>query len=333
MWLKESSAGCCNIFQRLPEELQCFLPELYAELQRLQNLHRHSFVKNQRILNLAKTKNIKKTPRFVPICPCKFKKPIEVIHLDQKENTRTEQLAYPKARKLLVFKDEIKKLFPPNRIINLNRLIRKSLLSLYSRLANVQPPEEMQPIKKWDRAEWTKHLKKLRKLAKPKVAKPQPKIPNKRMPLQSMKRYKNLSRPVKRDVLEKPDWTLTHELKRYKATKRLMNLAKPLIRDTSMLYQELPIKIPQTVLKHKATKRTLDLSQPKARKTSPEISENPFAISPNALKAKASKRTKDLAEPKEYENTHIREDPFAISPAALKAKAKPRTLELAKPKK
>ncbi|XP_075170361.1 uncharacterized protein LOC142242681 [Haematobia irritans] len=337
MWLKECSDECCEVFEKFPEELKCFLPDLYGELQHLNRLHKNSFIKNQRIMDLAKTKSIKRTPRFMPVCPCKFTKPIELIHLDQRENTRTEQLSYPKARKLLVFKEEIKKLFPPERIMNLNRLIRKSLLSLYSRLANVQPPDEIQVIKKWDRAEWAKHLKRLRKLARPKIAKTQPRIPNKRMPLKNMRRYKYLSKPLKREVLEKPDWTLSYEMKSYKASDRLMNLAKPVIRDTSMLYQELPVRIPQTVLKYKASKRTLDLSQPNARRLNEvrptDLRENPFGISPNALKAKASKRTKELAEPKEYENAHIRENPFAISPAALKAKPKPRTIELAQPKK
>ncbi|XP_073815004.1 uncharacterized protein [Musca autumnalis] len=337
MWLKESSPQCCEIHEKLPNDIKCFLPDLCKELEYMQCLHRQSFINSPRIMSLARPKSFKRTPRFVPICACKLKKPVEMVHLDQRENTRTDQLSYPKARKLLVFKEEIKKRFPPDRIMNLNRLIRKSLLSLYSRLANVQPPEEKKPINKWDRAEWAKHLKRLRKLARPKIPKAPPRIPNKRMPLKRMRRYKFLSKPLKRKVEDKPDWTLTYEMKKFQASDRLKDLAKPMIRDTSMLYQELPIKIPQTALKYKASKRTKDLSQPSANRTtqlvSPELRENPFAISPNALKAKASKRTAELAEPKEYENKHIRDNPFAISPAALKAKAKPRTIELAKPKK
>lgn len=71
------------------------------------------------------------------------------------------------------------------------------------------------------------------------------------MPLQKMRRYRYLAKPVKRDISEKPDWTLTYEMRKYKSSERLNNLAQPKIRDTSMLYQDLPIKIPLTVLKHK----------------------------------------------------------------------------------
>lgn len=98
MWLKEANAKCCEPFENLAKDLKCFLPDLYEELEYLHSLHKKSFVRNQRILSLAKAKAIKRTPRFVPICPCRLKKPVEVVHLEQRENTRTEQLAYPKVR-------------------------------------------------------------------------------------------------------------------------------------------------------------------------------------------------------------------------------------------
>lgn len=71
------------------------------------------------------------------------------------------------------------------------------------------------------------------------------------MSFKRMRRYKFLSKPIKRELMDKPDWIFTYEMKRYQASERLKNLAKPMIRDTSILYQELPIKIPQTALKYK----------------------------------------------------------------------------------
>ncbi|KAL9894265.1 uncharacterized protein ACN2A1_008981 [Glossina fuscipes fuscipes] len=175
------------------------------------------------------------------------------------------------------------------------------------------------------------------------------------MPLKKMKRYKYLALPKKREELEKPVWTLTIVMARYKASDRIKILAKPTERDASQLHRELPIEIALGALKHKgktfilylktylcllfiilliASKRTVELSEPRrTAKTAPsDLKENAFVVSPTALTHKASKRTKELAEPREYENKHIRENPFAISPAALKAKAKPRIIELAKPK-
>ncbi|XP_065371965.1 uncharacterized protein Theg isoform X2 [Calliphora vicina] len=337
MCLKEIKPECCIEHEPLPADIECLTPDICQELGRLYYLHRQSFVKNRRIMELAKSKPINRVHRFVNRCPCYLKKSIEIIRLDQRANTRTEQLAFPRTRHLLLLKEQIRSLFPATRIFNLNRLIRKSLFSLYSRLANVQPPLEIKPIPKWDSSEWEKHTKILRKLARHKVALSAPAVPVKRMPLSQMKRYKYLAKPKKSYLIEKADWVFTLEMRTHKTSERTKSLAKPVIRDTTMLYQELPIKIPFGVLKHKASKRTLELAEPNARRTAQsapsDLKENPFGISPNALKTKASKRTKELAEPKEYENKHIRDDPYAISKAALNAKAKPRTIELAQPKK
>ncbi|XP_037814742.1 uncharacterized protein LOC119605605 [Lucilia sericata] len=337
MWLKETKPECCVEHEPLPADIQCLTPDICRELGRLYYKHCKTFVRNQRIIELAKSKSRKRVHRVINRCPCYLKKSIEIIRLDQRANTRTEQLAFPRARHLLLFKEQILRLFSSERILNLNRLIRKSLFSLYSRLANVQPPQERKPIKKWDSSDWEKHTKILKKLAKPKVAPKPPAMPVKRMPLRQMKRYKYLAKPKKSQYVEKADWVFTYEMRTHKASERTKNLAKPLIRDTTMLYQDLPIKIPLGVLKHKASKRIIELAEPNARRTGQaapsDLKENPFGISPNALKTKASKRTQELAEPKEYENKHIRDDPYAISKAALNAKAKPRTIELAQPKK
>lgn len=71
------------------------------------------------------------------------------------------------------------------------------------------------------------------------------------MPLSEMKRYKKLARPKKFHVIERAVWTLTQKMRKQKPSERTKMLAKPIIRDTSMLYQELPIQIPLGALKHK----------------------------------------------------------------------------------
>ncbi|KAM7361907.1 uncharacterized protein ACRADG_012771 [Cochliomyia hominivorax] len=337
MWLKEIKPECCINHEPLPSDIDCFTPDICRELQRLYNLHRRAFSKSRRLMELAKPKPLKRMHRFVNRCPCFLKKHIEIIRLDQRRHTRTEQLAYPRARHLLLFKQQIRSLFSPDRIFNINRLIRKSLFSLYSRLGNIQPPLEIKPVPKWDKTEWEKHTKILKKLAKPKVAPQLPKEPSEKMPLNQMTRYKYLAKPKKCQLIEKAEWVFTREMFNHKASERTNNLAKPVMRDISMLYRELPVQVPFSALKHKASKRLNDLAEPLARRTGQaapsDLKENPFGISPNALKTKASKRTIELAEPKTYENKHIREDPYVISKAALTATAKPRIIELAQPKK
>ncbi|TMW53457.1 hypothetical protein DOY81_001455 [Sarcophaga bullata] len=337
MWPQETKPECCIDPEPLPSNTKCMTQDICNELAYLYNRHRRTFIKNKRIMEMARVKRTRSVQRFVAKCPCYFKKHIQIIHLEQRQQTRTEQLAFPKARQLFLFKEEVKGLFPPERLLNLNRLIRKSLFSIYSRLANIKPPMERIPIPKWDKKEWADHKKKLSKLARPKVPKKPPKLPVKSMPLKQMRRYKYLARPKKDTLIEKPMWILTMEMRKYKASKRIRDLARPIVRDTSMLYTELPIQIPVHVLKAKASKRIGELAEPSARRTAQsatsDLKENPFMVSPNALKTKASKRTAELAEPKEYENKHIREDPYAISKAALNCKAKPRTCELAKPRK
>uniref|UniRef100_A0A1A9W3T7 Testicular haploid expressed protein n=1 Tax=Glossina brevipalpis TaxID=37001 RepID=A0A1A9W3T7_9MUSC len=331
MWRKETKAECCEEHEPLSKQVKCFWPEVCDDLRKLRCRHVQRFIKRKRLMKLAIP--LKKLGRFVPTCPCKLKKSIEIVRLDERAHTRTEQLAYPKARHLLLFKKEVRTLFDPSRNANLNRLTRKSLFSLYSRLANVQPPKKKKIIPKWDRKEWAFHTAKLNKLAKPKKPQKVPREPSKRMPLKSMRRYKFLAEPKKHELLEKPDWTFT-DIK-YKPSERLIKLAQPVKFDESKFIREIPEPIPENVLKAKATQRIRSLSQPTKRtaKSAPaDVKENPFSVSPLAMKYKATKRIKELAEPREYENKHIRENPYLIPPAALKAKASPRTINLSKPK-
>lgn len=77
------------------------------------------------------------------------------------------------------------------------------------------------------------------------------------MPLKQMRRFKYLAKPKKDTLIEKPMWVLTIEMRKYKASKRIRDLARPIVRDTSMLYTELPIQIPVHVLKAKGIVYTM----------------------------------------------------------------------------
>ncbi|XP_018791312.1 PREDICTED: testicular haploid expressed gene protein-like [Bactrocera latifrons] len=325
------SSKCCPTFDHLPENISCFLPDIYKSWHRLVERHKHMFTKRKRLLKIAQHNRPIKG-RFIPQCPCKYKKPIEFVR-DVRIRTRTEQLALPAVRRLLLFKETVKDLFEPLRIMGINRLIRLSLLSVYSRLTNIQPPQKKVPIHKWDEAEWKKHTKYLKKLAKPKKEPKQPKLPVQRMKLDKMTRFKALALPKTHEELAKEPWVLTPAMKTYEPSENIKKMALPTAHDDSAMIQSLPVPINPTALTYKATKRTKELATAREKGVGEsDLKENPFSISPNALKARPTARIKELAEPKEYENTHIRENPFAISPAALKAKASPRIIELAKPK-
>ncbi|CAD6994252.1 unnamed protein product [Ceratitis capitata] len=168
------SSKCCPTFDHLPENMNCFLPDISNSWQRLLERHKHMFTRRKRLLKIAQH-NRPIRGRFIPKCPCKYKKPIEFVR-ETPTRTRTEQLALPAVRKLLLFKEDVKELFEPLRTFTINRLIRLSLLSVYSRLSNIQPPQKKVPVHKWDDAEWKKHIKYLKRLAKPKKEPKQPKL-------------------------------------------------------------------------------------------------------------------------------------------------------------
>ncbi|XP_037943462.1 uncharacterized protein LOC119676295 [Teleopsis dalmanni] len=187
------SSECCPIVDEITTDVRCLMKGLCCELTKLENKHKKAFTKRLRLHELAIPPLRKRAERFVRTCACKFPKPIELIRMDKAERTRTTQLALPQVRKLLLSQKALNKLWEnPFRNYILNRLIRSSLFSLYSRLANVQPPKEPVKIHKWDKDEWKVHRKYLKKLARHKVPPPVPKIIRKRMPLSAMFRYKKL---------------------------------------------------------------------------------------------------------------------------------------------
>ncbi|EDV94399.1 uncharacterized protein LOC6567896 [Drosophila grimshawi] len=323
---------CCTIRERIPYDAECFVRDICKELKNLYQRHEKSFTKRMRILELA----VPRRPlcRFIPKCACPFTKTIEIIPAQMPMHTRTEQLALPTVRRLLCRLKEAIRIGDKIGESILNRWLRSSYLSLYSRLANLQPLQKPVEKKKLTDKQLKKHNKYIKKLAKPKVPIKPPK-PERKAGEIDQRRLKKLSSP--KTYLEdiKPEWEITPGMRKYKATDRVKILAKPVERPNVHTNVN-PEKISPTALKYKPSARIKEMSQPLAKHEANlgpgDLKDDPFAISPNALKYKTSARMKELAEPKEFENTHIRENPFAISPAALKAKASPRLIELAKPK-
>ncbi|XP_030370979.1 uncharacterized protein LOC115621462 [Scaptodrosophila lebanonensis] len=323
---------CCHVHDRIPYDAECFLKDVSKELNMLYRRHSRMIEKRKRLMELALP--VRRWCRFVPRCPCRFEKSIEMVPADPPIHTRTEQLALPLIRRLQVRRaDALVKGDKITEVI-LNRWLRNSYLSLYSRLSNTQPMKKPPKPKKQSKKQKARHAKYIETLAKPKQI-PKPAKPERNVGEMDKKRLKKLARPKKRIEDIKQPWEFTKALKTYKPTARILAIAKPLIRENFHINEE-PEKVSRNALKYKASPRVKEMAQPlkvfDRNAGAAETADDPFTISPNALKYKATSRIKELAEPKEFENTHIRENPFAISPAALKAKASPRLIELAKPK-
>ncbi|KAH8284349.1 hypothetical protein KR018_004512 [Drosophila ironensis] len=323
---------CCRIGDQIPYDAECFVRDISKELQQLTRRHEHMFVKRSRLMEMAIPN--RRTCRFVPKCACPFSKTIEIVQpCDVQSHTRTEQLALPTVRRLLQRRRTA--ISTGDRVGEsiLNRWLRYSYLSLYSRLANVQPLVKPKKKKKKTEKQIAKQLQAITKLAKPKVI-PQPPMPERKKGSSDAARLKKLCTPKAYLEEVKAAWELTPNMKNYKASKRINEISQPVDRENVHI-NDSPEKVSPTALKYKPSARIKEMSEPRVLSGNQglaDVKENPFGIAPNALKYKPSSRIKELAEPKEFENTHIRENPFAISPAALKAKASPRLIELAKPK-
>ncbi|XP_017073444.1 uncharacterized protein LOC108109456 [Drosophila eugracilis] len=324
---------CCPIRDPIPYDAECFVKDIGKELNQLMRRHKRMFVKRRRLMEMAIP--VRRYCRYVPKCACLFPKSIEMVRpCDAQSHTRTEQLALPTVRRLLQRRrtailagDSIGESI-------LNRWLRYSYLSLYSRLANTQPLVKPKKKKKKTEKQLARHEKYIEKLAEPKKTPKPPKL-ERGAGEYDHARLKQLASPKAYLEEIKPKWELTSQLKDYKASKRIKQISQPVVRENVHI-NETPEKVSPNALRYKPSARIKEMSEPltsrDANQGLTDVKENPFGIAPNALKYKPSTRIKELAEPKEFENTHIRENPFAISPAALKAKASPRLIELAKPK-
>lgn len=129
---------CCRIRDPIPYDAECFVRDISKELEKLSRRHERMFVKRRRLMEMAVPRV--RVCRFVPKCACPFTKNIEMVYpCEAQSHTRTEQLALPPVRRLLQRRRAAIQAGDQIGESILNRWLRYSYLSLYSRLANVQP--------------------------------------------------------------------------------------------------------------------------------------------------------------------------------------------------
>ncbi|XP_058819366.1 testicular haploid expressed gene protein [Topomyia yanbarensis] len=220
-------------------------------------------------------------------------------------STRVQQLAVPKVRKLLAAREEYKRFINRCWYDRFSKRIKRSMFTVYSRLANVQLPQIKPKPSKMTPEQWQIHQQWLKINALHKNVKSMKMKPRKRM---------NYSDLLERIIsLSTPRW----ETKKFTGQPKFQ-----------------PVK--PSALNAVATERMMQLCIPRERnrRAKGPIKED-TAIPEDVLKAVASERVVELSRPKVYTNVknEYRENPFTVAPGALKAKPSERILELAKPKK
>ncbi|XP_070493960.1 uncharacterized protein Theg [Chironomus tepperi] len=300
--------------------------------------------KNKRIRILAQPKYY--TPKYTTNECRNLDKNIEISR-EVNLSTRIKMLAIPKVRKLVASAEQYRTAIDCEKLCNINNLIHHSMMTMYSRLANVHLTESRTPCRKWDAKDWQKHCEWLKKRACPKKIKEPKKPPRKVVPLSELEAsFNNLSQPRYPREKYRPTYgyqsAVRNASKLYIPTKRLIKLSEPKkIKDELEEEQDENDEQKETfyanpnALKYIATDRIKQLATPKT------IHEEKVKIAPpektvygvvvRALKASLSERTLQLSKPKIKDDDDDEEKP-AISPKALKAKATPRIIELAKPK-
>ncbi|KAL6265286.1 hypothetical protein P5V15_002066 [Pogonomyrmex californicus] len=252
-------------------------------------------------------------PKFVTkkYDPAAAPPPYPRIHpktLVAKSSKRVVDLALPNRRLLL----EMMKLAATKKMkATLSDLLLKARKSRYQRYRVLciarqerEARKKRKRMAKLRRAlakpeDWERHMRVLKRLAAPKVAK-------RRKPVKRRKR-----RPVN--------------------IERIYFLALPMTREVPRLRD--PFAVPSRALTYHITKWTERLATPKKPVEIPW--RMPGAVSLAAKKAIASERIIALAKPVQRpvgRETDLREDAFTVSPAALTARCSKRLKSLAKPK-
>ncbi|CAO1421289.1 unnamed protein product [Diamesa tonsa] len=253
---------------------------------------------NKRIKHLAVPRSY--TSKYCTESPVKSSI-VEVIKANEEQTpVRIRLLAYPKVRKLISSRDQYRDYIDAAWFKRFDVLIKKSMHTLYSRLANVQYPER----KRWEKEDWERHCEWLKKRACPKIPKEAPRIIRKRAPLESlMVSAYSLSQP-------------RHPQPKYKKV------------------YEVPPVVPERVKTYVATERIAKLAKPKHPKDDSEVEFDPFKVNSNAKLFKTTERLKDMSQPRPGHKQQVDDSvtAFGVVKRALKAKTNPRTVELSKPK-
>ncbi|XP_035916279.1 uncharacterized protein LOC118513965 [Anopheles stephensi] len=217
---------------------------------------------------------------------------------------RLQQLALPHVRKLVAAQQEYRRFIARRQQDQLEKRIKKSIFTVYSRLANVRLPS-VDKMKGMSPEEWQKHQDWLVRNAQPKQA-PAPDEPKReRKPLAVLiNRIESLSEPrfarKKFTGPGKPGPAAKPAALKAMASDHVAKLAEPLERRRRAKGVVLEdTRLPENVLKAVASSRVAELAVAKSyRNVNNEYRDNPFTVEPNALKAKPTDRILELAKPK-----------------------------------
>lgn len=175
-------------------------------------------------------------PKWVTAKCCEIekvqRKKVEVVRPNCEQTpVRIKMLAYPKVRKLVASRHDYKRIVDKEWCERFESLIHRSMLTMYSRLANVQAPCKAER-KGWTREDWRRHCKWLKERAIPKRIKLPPLPKRKRVPLESLEKSINeLSKPRERRPRFAFRCGYVSVVKRgallYKPTERIRLLAVP----------------------------------------------------------------------------------------------------------
>ncbi|CAO1422110.1 unnamed protein product [Diamesa serratosioi] len=264
---------------------------------------------------------------------------VEVIKAYEEQTpVRIKLLAYPKVRKLISSRDQYRDFVDESWYKRFDVLIKKSMYTLYSRLANVQYPEST-PTKRWGKEDWKRHCEWLKKRACPKIPKEAPRIKRKRAPLADlMTSLYSLSQPrhprTKYEKTYGVPSTVADNVKNYVPTERIANLARPKHPTEDSEELDDPFQVDYNARHFQTTERLKDLSQPKPGHKEQLIDNvTVFGVLKRALKAKTNPRTLELSKPKPSGgDDDDEEEKPGVSLKARHAKASPRIIELAKPR-
>ena len=191
------------------------------------NRARKFYCKSKRIRYLSQPKNFNKKYSEKESTQGKL---VEVTRAYEEQTpVRIKLLAYPKVRKLVPSRDANK--VDKQWYKRFEDLIQRSMLTMYSRMANVQLPDKTQR-NKLTRSDWKRHLEWLKKRALPKTEmKPQP-IKRNKVPLNDlMETMFVLSRPRFISSKYRPRIgyvsSVKYSAKCYEPTERIRKLAEP----------------------------------------------------------------------------------------------------------
>lgn len=213
--------------------------------------------KSKRIQRLALPKYF--TPKYCEPEPEKAKLSVEIVRpYDEPTPVRIKLLAHPKVHHLVSSRDAYKGFVDKEWYGRFENLIHRSMLTMYSRLANVQLPESSKR-KKWTRADWQRHCEWLKERAVPKLPKTPPPLKSKKVPIEKlMESVFELSRP-------------RNPRKKYRRHYGYESLVK----DATKFYQPTP--------------RIMQLAVPKQKAEDDPTEVEPFQVKPSALKFKMRK--------------------------------------------